>query len=92
MSDSTKKRPEDEVIKHRVLEQLDALNVEGKREVLDFSQELSAREASELRQARPVGDTGAALLAFAGTIPAEDLEEIRRAVEEHCENIDEEGW
>jgi hypothetical protein len=33
-----------------------------------------------------------AFLAFAGTIPAEDLEEIRRAVEEDCERIDEEGW
>ncbi len=92
MSDTTKKRPEDEEIKRRVLEQLDALDADGKREVLDFSRELSAQKASEARQPRPVGDTGGALLAFAGTIPAEDLEEIRRAVEEDCERIDEEGW
>lgn len=91
MSDTTKRRPEDEDIKQRVLEQLDALDAEGKRKVLDFSRELSAREAS-VRLPRPVGDTGGALLAFAGTIPAEDLEEIRRAVEEDCERIDEEGW
>lgn len=92
MSDTTKRRPEDEEIKRRVLEQLDALDAEGKRAVLDFSRELSARRASEGRQPRPVGDTGGALLAFAGTISAEGLEEIRRAVEEDCERIDEEGW
>lgn len=92
MPDTTKRRPEDEEIKRRVLEQLDALDAEGKRKVLDFSRELSARDAPEARQPRPVGDTGGALLAFAGTIPAEDLEEIRRAVEEDCEKIDEEGW
>jgi hypothetical protein len=78
MSDTTKRRSEDEEIKRRVLEQLDALNIEGKRKVLDFSRELSAREASEVRGPRPVGNTGGALLAFAATIPAEDLEEIRR--------------
>ena len=71
---------------------LEDLDVEGKREVLDFSRELSARKASEVRQPRAVGDTGGALLAFAGTIPAADLEEMQRAIEEHCEKIDEEGW
>ena len=25
-------------------------------------------------------------------IPAEDLEEMKRAIEEHCERIDENGW
>lgn len=92
MSDTTRRRPEDEEIKRRVLEQLDALDAEGKRKVLDFSRELSGRKVSEVRPPRPVKDTGGALLAFAGTIPAEDLEEIRRAVEEDCEKIDEEGW
>jgi hypothetical protein len=92
VSDTTKRRSEDEEIKRGVLEQLDALDAEGKRKVLDFSRELSAREAPEVRRPRPVGDTGGALLTFAGTIPAEDLEEIRRAVEEDCEKIDEEGW
>jgi len=92
MSDTTRQRPEDEEIKRRVLEQLDALDAEGKRKVLDFSRALSARKASEVRRPRPVGDAGGALLAFAGTIPPEDLEEIRHAVEEDCEKIDEEGW
>ncbi len=92
MSDTTKRRPEDEEIKRRVLEQLDALDAEGKRKVLDFSRELSARGAPEVRQPQPVGDTGGALLAFAGTISAEDLEEMQRVIEEHCEKIDEEGW
>lgn len=92
MSDTTKRRPEDEAIKRRVIEQLDALDTEGKREVLDFSRELAARMPSGTRQPRPVKDTGGALLAFAGTIPKDDLKEIQRAIEEHCERIDEEGW
>lgn len=75
-----------------MLEQLDVLDAEGKRKVLDFSRELSVQEAPEVGQPRPVKDTGGTLLAFAGTIPAEDLEEMRRAVEEDCEKIDEEGW
>jgi hypothetical protein len=82
----------DEEIKRRVLENLDALDPSDKRRVLDFSTELAARGPAKERMARPVGDTGGALLAFAGTIPEDDLEEIRRAVEEDCERVDEEGW
>ncbi len=92
MSDATKRPHDDEEIRRRVLENLDALDAEGKRKMLDFSRELAARGPSGAREPRPVGDTGGALLAFAGTIDREDLEEIRRAVDEDCEKIDEEGW
>ena len=93
MSDTAEKHS-DEEIKRRVLENLDALDRSDKRRVLDFSTELAARgpENENERMPRPVGDTGGALLAFAGTIPKDDLEEIRRAVEEDCETVDEEGW
>jgi hypothetical protein len=76
-----------------VIEQLDALDTEGKRKVLDFSRELAARRVSaETRTPRPVGKHGGALLAFAGTLPKDDLPEIRRAVEEDCERVDQERW
>lgn len=92
MSDAAERRPEDEEIKRKVIEHLDALDVEDKRKVLDFSRGLTDRGQSAVRQPRPVKDMGGALLAFAGTIPADDLEVIRRAVEEDCERVDEEGW
>lgn len=92
MSDAAERRSEDEEIKRRVIERLDALGIEDKRKVLDFSRELTARGPFEPREPQPVGDTGGALLAFAGTIPADDLQIIRRAVEEDCERVDEEGW
>ncbi|MDN5697854.1 MAG: hypothetical protein L0G70_07750 [Rubrobacter sp.] len=92
MSDATKRPREDEDLRRRVIEQIDALDAEGKRRVLDFSRELADRGPSGAREPRPVGETGGALLAFAGTIDREDLEEIRRAVDEDCEKIDEEGW
>lgn len=87
MSDTTKRRPEDEEIKRRVLENLDTLDRPGKLEVLDLSEALSS-------QARPPTkrDTRAALLKYAGTISREDLDLISEAIEEGCEKVDEEGW
>ncbi|MDP9485718.1 MAG: hypothetical protein M3Q49_08035 [Actinomycetota bacterium] len=92
MSDIAKRGSEEEEIKRRVIEQLDALGVRDKLKVLDFSRELAARGPAGPQQPRSVGATGGAVLAFAGTIPKDDLEEIRRAVEEDCEKVDEEGW
>ncbi len=77
----------DEDLKRRVLGNLDALDRRGKLKVLDFSRELAAE-----REARRPRDTREALLALAGSIPREDLEEIRRAIEEGCEQVDEEAW
>lgn len=87
MSDATKNRSEDEEIKRRVLENLDALDRSGKIQVLNLSEELSSR-------ARPSTgrDTRAALLKYAGTISREDLDLISEAIEEGCEKVDEEGW
>jgi len=77
----------DEDLKRRVLGNLDALDRRGKLKVLDFSRELAAE-----KEARRPRDTREALLALAGSIPREDLEEMRRAIEEGCEQVDEEAW
>jgi len=87
MSDAAKRRSEDEEIKRRVIERLDALGVEDKRKVLDLSERLSARAGSPAKR-----DTRAALLKYAGTIPEDDLDRISEAIEEGCEKVDEEGW
>jgi hypothetical protein len=83
MSDAAKR--DDEEIKRRVLENLDALDRTGKLEVLDLSEELSGASS-------PGRDTRAALLKHAGAISAEELDLIREAIEEGCERVDEEEW
>lgn len=88
MADLPEEKPiTDEDLKKRVLNNLDALDRRGKLRVLDFTRELVT--GSEARRPR---DTRAALLALAGTIHKEDLEEMRRAIEEGCEQVDEETW
>lgn len=88
MADLPEENPiTDEDLKKRVLDNLDALDRGGKLQVLDFTSELVT--GSESRRPR---DTRAALLALAGTIPKEDLEEMRQAIEEGCEQVDEETW
>lgn len=87
VSDTTRRRSEDEDIKRRVIERLDALDVEDKREVLDLSERLSARVEQPAKR-----DTRAAFLRYAGTIPKEDLDVMSEAIEEGCERVDEEGW
>ncbi len=38
------------------------------------------------------GTPGKDLLRFAGTIPAEDVDEMMRAIEEMCERVDPDEW
>jgi hypothetical protein len=45
-------------------------------------------KADELTAAVPQGIPGRELLRFAGTIPAEDLDEMARVIEEECERTD----
>jgi len=87
MPDTVERSFDDEEIKRRVIERLDALDVEDKRKVLDLSERLSARAGSPAER-----DTRAALLKYAGTIPRDDLDRISEAIEEGCEEVDEEGW
>ena len=52
--------------------------------VLDF--------ARELAQVRPQGIPGAALLAFAGRISPDDLQQMSHAIEEGCEAVNLGEW
>jgi len=65
-------------------ERLSLLDPDQQRQVLEY-----ARALSEEPQR---GVPGQALLRFMGSIPADDLRDIARAVEEGCEGIDPRGW
>jgi len=76
----------DEDLKKRVLNNLDALDRRGKLRVLDFTRELTRREPSK------VGAKGGALLAFAGSIPKEDLGEMEKVIEEEFGRVEPDEW
>ncbi len=65
-----------------ILDQLDRLAPEEQMEVLAYARTL----------AQPIGVPGQEMLRFAGLIPPADLEEMERAIEEGCEQIDSDGW
>ncbi len=69
-------------IKEKLLKQLDMLPEELQRRVLDFAQALALSQ--------PKGVSGSQLLKFAGTIPEDDLRQIREAIESGCERVDDE--
>ena len=48
--------------------------------------------ARELAEVRPEGIPGTDLLAFAGRIPADDLQRMRDAIEEGCEAVNLGEW
>jgi hypothetical protein len=80
-------RIDEEDLKRSVLESLDDLNYQDKLEVLDFTRELARRKRSRAAQGQ-----GGSLLAFAGSIPIEDLDKMERVIEEEFEKVDKEGW
>lgn len=68
-----------------IVERLEKLTLGQQRQVLDFALELSGES--------PKGISGKELLEFAaGLFPPEDIEEIKRAIEEDCGQIDESEW
>jgi hypothetical protein len=71
-------------LKTELLEQIEKLTPLQQKQVLDFALELSG----ELSKRYP----GKNLLQFAGTISKEDLEKMKQAIEEGCEQIDESEW
>lgn len=75
----------DPVIKQQILDELRRLDADKQRRVLDFARELSEAD-------RPRGVPAKELSRFAGLIPKEDLEEMKRAIEEDCERIDYDEW
>ncbi len=68
-----------------IVQRLENLSPGKQRQVLDFTLEVSGES--------PKGISGKELLEFAaGLFPPEDIEQIKRAIEEDCGQIDESGW
>jgi len=72
------------VLEKEILDQMGRLSLDQLQSVLDFISNLAGR--------RPAGVPGKELLAFAGTIDREDLDAMKRAIEEDCEAVDLNGW
>ena len=62
--------------------QLEGLSVSQQQQVLEFARSLKAP-----RQGVP----GASLLPFVGSIPLDDLERMKAAIEADCERIEDDG-
>lgn len=67
-----------------IVQRLKSLSIEQQRQVLDFILEFSGEP--------PKKYPGKNLLQLVGTISKEDLEIMKQAIEEGCEQIDESGW
>lgn len=74
----------DSTIVDMVVEQLKELPQEMQRRVLDFTRALASTA--------PRGVSGQELLQFAGTISEQDAAEMRDAIEQACEQVDENEW
>ncbi len=75
----------DPVLEQQLLNELRRLDSTKQQRVLAFVRELA-------EMGKPRGVPAAELLRFGGLIPREDLEEMRRAIEEECERIDYDEW
>ena len=62
-----------------IVQRLENLSPGQQRQVLDFTLQLSGES--------PKGISGKELLEFAGLFPPEDLEEIKRAIEDDCGQV-----
>ena len=74
----------DDALTRDVIDALQALDAQGKREVLAFSRDLARR--------RRATGPGGAFLAFAGAIAADDLALMERAIADGCETVDPASW
>ncbi len=68
----------------KVVDQLKTLPYEMQWRVLEFTRALAVSV--------PRGVAGPQLLRFAGTIPLDDLQLMRQAIEEGCERVDTNEW
>jgi hypothetical protein len=69
------------LFKNEIINQLEKLNTEQQKKVLDFVKALSNKKVS-----------GKELLKFSGTIEKNDLDLMSKAIEEDCENINIDEW
>ncbi|WRH65915.1 MAG: hypothetical protein RSE13_19635 [Planktothrix sp. GU0601_MAG3] len=67
-----------------VVEQLKVMPEDLQWQVLEFARTLVKTEVR--------GTTGHKLLCFAGSIPLDDLEFMRQAIEQDCERVDINEW
>jgi hypothetical protein len=74
----------DTFIVEKVVEQLKVLPYELQWRVLEFTRALAI--------SIPHGVPGQQLLRFAGAIPLDDLQLMRQAIEEGCEQVDAHEW
>ncbi len=70
--------------KDRIVHELDNLNREQQKKMLDYLLRLKLSE--------PIDTRGKDLLVFAGAISKEDLGVMERAIAEGCEKVDANGW
>ncbi len=69
---------------NEVVEQLKIMPEHLQWQVLEFARSLAKAEVR--------GTSGQQLLRFAGSIPADDLQIMREAIEQGCERIDVDEW
>ena len=71
-------------LKQQILDELDRLDSEQQKRVLDYAHELAVRH--------PRGVPGKKLLMFSAAFDPSDLDAMRRAIEDGCERVDLNGW
>ncbi|MDP2268991.1 MAG: hypothetical protein Q8K46_07470 [Deltaproteobacteria bacterium] len=71
-------------VKKEIVNQIDLLDYEHQRRVLEFARILAVTG--------PKGVPGKQLLSFAGAIHADDLNTIKQAIEENCEKVNPNEW
>jgi hypothetical protein len=69
---------------NEVVEQLGTMPQHLQSQVLEFARKLVQNEVK--------GTPGSQLLRFAGSIPADDLQLMREAIEQGCEQVDVDEW
>ena len=74
----------DTLITDQVIDQLKVLPYESQWRVLEFTRTLAVSV--------PRGISGQQLLRFAGVIPLDDLQLMRLAIEQGCEQVDADEW
>ncbi|MDZ8109118.1 MAG: hypothetical protein RM338_26320 [Nostoc sp. DedQUE12a] len=74
----------DTSIVDQVIEQLKVMPQDLQWQVLEFARTLAGSTIH--------GVTGQQLLRFAGSIPADDIQLIREAIEQDCDQVDTSEW
>ena len=71
-------------VKKEIINQMGQLDYEHQKRVLDFARALAVTE--------PKGVSGKLLLPFGGTYADDDLREMKKAIDDHCEKVDQNEW